>query len=254
MRLPVLQGCGDLLFHRLGVFQQFSLVTLALVLTLQAVQSILLLRRGGLRGVLAPARFIMALLGVLLLQRLSQRGGAGDGSAPRPTPTQPSGSDGSGVYLAVGLGLGFGVFWMAGAQLRQSLEDLANTDALTGVANRRGFWVPASGGCCAPHAAEKPSPLFCSISIPSRRSTTATVITRVMVCCAVSSNVCGSHREMSTGWAGGGARSLLCCCRARMPQPRRWWPNSPAARSSHSGFQPREGPAEAEVRPVSGRP
>jgi diguanylate cyclase (GGDEF)-like protein len=140
IRLLVLQGIGDFLFHRLSVFREFSLVTLGLVLTIQAAQSILLLRRSGLRGVLAPARFIMALLVVFSCFNVYRSVLVLATGVPKdplqPNPLQVTAAV---VYLAVGLGLGFGVFWMAGAQLRQSLEDLANTDDLTGVANRRSF-------------------------------------------------------------------------------------------------------------------
>jgi diguanylate cyclase (GGDEF)-like protein len=43
------------------------------------------------------------------------------------------------VFLGIGLGLGFGVFWIATAKSRLSLELLANTDPLTGAYNRRSF-------------------------------------------------------------------------------------------------------------------
>ena len=43
------------------------------------------------------------------------------------------------VFLGVGLGLGFGMFWMASSHLRMTLEELANSDSLTGLYNRRMF-------------------------------------------------------------------------------------------------------------------
>ncbi len=43
------------------------------------------------------------------------------------------------LYLAVGLGLAFGFFWMTNARLERQLEELAGTDPLTRVYNRRAF-------------------------------------------------------------------------------------------------------------------
>jgi hypothetical protein len=116
MRLLVPQGIGDFLFHRLGVFQEFSLVTLGLVLTVQAVQSILLLWRSDLRGGLAPARFIMALLVVFSVFNVYRSVLVLATGVPKdPLQPNPPEAPAAVVYLAVGLGLGFDVFWMAGA-------------------------------------------------------------------------------------------------------------------------------------------
>jgi diguanylate cyclase (GGDEF)-like protein len=43
------------------------------------------------------------------------------------------------VFLGTGLGIGFAVFWMTSTQIRLTLEELANTDPLTGIYNRRFF-------------------------------------------------------------------------------------------------------------------
>jgi diguanylate cyclase (GGDEF)-like protein len=43
------------------------------------------------------------------------------------------------VFLGTGLGIGFTVFWMSSSQIHMMLEQLANTDPLTGIHNRRSF-------------------------------------------------------------------------------------------------------------------
>ena len=43
------------------------------------------------------------------------------------------------MFLGTGLGIGFPVFWMTSTQIRLTLEELANTDGLTGIYNRRFF-------------------------------------------------------------------------------------------------------------------
>ena len=58
---------------------------------------------------------------------------------------------------------------------QRHLEDLANTDALTGALNRRAFMAGASPSARQPRAIIGTAPCSCSTSTTSRRSTTLTV-------------------------------------------------------------------------------
>ena len=138
--LLALQVVANVLFYKLGVFWKFSLITMGIVMAIQATQIFLLLKRNAQRDTLVPARFMMLLLLFFACFNLFRSavvlkvGVPKDSSQPNPLEAQAAVT-----YLSVGLGLGFGFFWMAGAEMRQHLEELANTDSLTGVANRRSF-------------------------------------------------------------------------------------------------------------------
>ena len=138
--LLVVQAVSYVGLVRLEYAWNFSLVLMGVLVALQALQTAFLLWDKGQGGMVAPARFCMLLLlefaaysvfrtvvvmrvGVPMYYRLP---------SPLELPTAI-------VYLVTSLGLGFGVFWMTSAQIRLTLEKLANTDALTKVANRRCF-------------------------------------------------------------------------------------------------------------------
>jgi diguanylate cyclase (GGDEF)-like protein len=127
-----------LLYIRHG--RQLYLLTLAVMLAVQALQTAALLKNSATAGLQAPIWFNVVLLvafagfnlfrgpAVLIL-----------GTPASPWALNPFETMGAIVFLGIGLGLGFGVFWIATAKSRLSLELLANTDPLTGAYNRRSF-------------------------------------------------------------------------------------------------------------------
>jgi diguanylate cyclase (GGDEF)-like protein len=120
--------------------RQLYLVTLAIMLAVQALQTAALLKNSVIAGMDPPIWFTVVLLlgfaGFNLFRGIAVLilGTPADPRAPAPFETMAAM-----VFLGIGLGLGFGVFWIATAKSRLSLELLANTDPLTGAYNRRSF-------------------------------------------------------------------------------------------------------------------
>jgi diguanylate cyclase (GGDEF)-like protein len=138
--LIAVQAAGYPVFRYLHSVTQLCIVTFGIVVAVQALQTVALLKKATRTGIRAPAWLCIALLvgfaafnlfrstAVLLL------GIPKDLLAPHPFEVASAI-----VFLGTGLGIGFAVFWMTSTQIRLTLEDLANTDALTGIYNRRFF-------------------------------------------------------------------------------------------------------------------
>jgi diguanylate cyclase (GGDEF)-like protein len=120
--------------------RQLYLVTMAIVLAVQALQTAALLKNSATAGMRPPIWFtIVLLLGFAGFNLFRGLAVLILGTPTDPWALNPFQTTGAMVFLGIGLGLGFGVFWIATAKSRLSLELLANTDPLTGASNRRSF-------------------------------------------------------------------------------------------------------------------
>lgn len=134
------QAAAYPVFRYLHDIRQMSVVTLGVLVAIQAFQSALFLKKTVKDGMEAPIWFSVILLAGFAAFNLFRSvvvlvlGTPSDPHLPNPLEAISAV-----VFLGVGLGLGFGVFWMTSAQIRIALEGLANTDPLTGIYNRRIF-------------------------------------------------------------------------------------------------------------------
>jgi diguanylate cyclase (GGDEF)-like protein len=142
--LLALQAGADLLNVYAGASGRFRVTVIGLLIAAQATQTAMLLLRRAPAAIRAPARFISAILIAFiacnLLRSLATATGylARHSSASHPLVSEVQFLTYV-LYLAVALGLAFGFFWMTTSVLTAKLEDLASTDPLTGVLNRRAF-------------------------------------------------------------------------------------------------------------------
>ena len=142
--LLLLQGAADLMRIYGRASGGFRVSVVGLLIAFQAAQSAVLLFRRAAPGIRASARFIsIVLIGFVswnLLRSFATACGllASRSFAGRPLVSQVQ-TFTYVLYLAVALGLAFGFFWMTTAGLTARLEELASTDPLTGVLNRRAF-------------------------------------------------------------------------------------------------------------------
>jgi diguanylate cyclase (GGDEF)-like protein len=120
--------------------EQLALITLALTLAVQALQTAAHLKKHCRKGMAASIWLSIFLLAgfagfnifrsIVVIIR-----GVGAG----PQGSNPLELAAGIIFLATALGLGFSIFWMTSMQLRLDLELLASTDSLTGLYNRRFF-------------------------------------------------------------------------------------------------------------------
>jgi len=128
------------IFQWLHQAEKFAMVTLGVVLAIQALQTAAYLRARLKEGLMASISLSISLLvgfaafNVVRSMVVLTLGLPADPGAANPLELA-SGI----VYLVAALGLGFSVFWMTSMQLRLDLERLASTDPLTGLHNRRAF-------------------------------------------------------------------------------------------------------------------
>jgi diguanylate cyclase (GGDEF)-like protein len=127
-------------FQWLHRAELFALVTLGVVLSIQALQTAAYLRKQlkpGLVGCVALSIALLAGFAAFNVLRIVVLLAVGLPSDPRvPNPLELASGI---VFLVTALGLGFSVFWMTSMQSRLDLERLASTDPLTGLHNRRAF-------------------------------------------------------------------------------------------------------------------
>lgn len=120
--------------------EQLCVITLGVLLAIQAFSSAIYLKKSAKPGMGAPIWFSIVLLAafgsynlfrsiVVLLLGIRQ-------NPDFPNPLEIITAL---IFLGAGLGLGFGMFWITSAKIRIALEGLANTDPLTGIYNRRMF-------------------------------------------------------------------------------------------------------------------
>jgi diguanylate cyclase (GGDEF)-like protein len=140
LTLLMVQAIAFPAFRSIHYGRQLYLITLAIMLAVQALQTAALLKNSASAGMRPPIWFTVVLLVVFAGFNIV-RGLALPflGTPASPWALNPFEMMGSIIFLGIGLGLGFGVFWIATAKSRLSLELLANTDPLTGAYNRRSF-------------------------------------------------------------------------------------------------------------------
>ena len=138
--LLALQPALFLYFCSIQRGRQLSIVAFGFLLTAQALQTALTLKRDRRKPMLPPIWFTIVLLAGFAafnsLRSILVFVVGTPQSRDLPNPLQVTSVI---VFLGIGLGIGFGVFWMAGVEARMALVHLANTDPLTGVFNRRSF-------------------------------------------------------------------------------------------------------------------
>jgi diguanylate cyclase (GGDEF)-like protein len=144
-------------FQWVHLAEPLAMVTLGVVLAIQALQTADYLRKQLKDGMMAPMSLsIFLLLGfaafnVVRSMVLLKVGLPADPRVPNPLELA-SGI----VFLVTAMGLGFSVFWMAGMQLRLDLERLASTDPLTSLHNRRAFLTYCEKELTRPSRATEP--------------------------------------------------------------------------------------------------
>jgi diguanylate cyclase (GGDEF)-like protein len=112
----------------------------SVVFGLQVLQSAIILVRSQEKGVRVPCLFTATVLFAFSAFNFLRAGLTAVQGLPQdlfaPSPLQIVSIV---VYLTAPLGFAFGLFWMSTAKLRLSFEQLASTDPLLGIANRRYF-------------------------------------------------------------------------------------------------------------------
>lgn len=138
--LLILQAAAYFAFHRSPAIERIGVFTLGLALAVQTVQSAMLLNSSARPQTRAPSCFSVGLLLAFALYNLCRSILIAVLGIPQdPQISNPLELTSAVVFLGTGLGLGFGMFWMASSHIRVALENLANTDPLTGLCNRRTF-------------------------------------------------------------------------------------------------------------------
>lgn len=138
--LLLVQAAAYSVYRYLHVVRQMSVVTLGVLLAIQALHSAVFLKKTAKNGLGPPIWFGITLLTGFALFNLFRSGVVLVlGTPTDPHLPNPLEAVTAVVFLGAGLGVGFGVFWLTSAQIRIALEGLANTDPLTGIFNRRVF-------------------------------------------------------------------------------------------------------------------
>jgi diguanylate cyclase (GGDEF)-like protein len=122
----------------------FRVIVVGLLIAAQATQTVIILVRHGDKSIRLPARFISIILICFITWNFLRSLATASGLLAHRTLAGHALSSQIQMftfilYLAVALGIAFGFFWMTTTGLTAKLEDLASTDPLTGVLNRRAF-------------------------------------------------------------------------------------------------------------------
>ena len=138
--LLMVQSVAFVFFHRFHSVHPFSVILLGLLVSASSIETAIDLKQSIKPGIRAPSWFSIVILIAfaafnftrsLLIFR--------DRASLLPDGPNPYQLASVIVFLSTGLGLGFAIFWMASSQIRVMLEQMANTDPLTGILNRRSF-------------------------------------------------------------------------------------------------------------------
>lgn len=115
------------------------LIAIGILAAAQAALTVKLLAGGEKRGIRAPLSFCIAILGIFSAANLLRSLAYAAGLLAVPSVALRVQALTFLLYLAVGLGISFGFFWLVTAKLCSSLEEMAGTDPLTRIYNRRVF-------------------------------------------------------------------------------------------------------------------
>jgi diguanylate cyclase (GGDEF)-like protein len=140
--LLAIQAASYPVFQWLHLAEPLAMVTLGVVLAIQALQTADYLRKHLKDGLMASISLsIFLLLGFAGFNLVRSIIILTVGLPSDPQAANPLELASGIVFLVSALGLGFSVFWMTSMQLRLDLERLASTDPLTGLHNRRAFLI-----------------------------------------------------------------------------------------------------------------
>lgn len=114
-------------------------VVLSAVLALQIEATARLLYRTADAGGRLPARFAAGLMRVLVAANVARGVAAASGWLDDPARANVADTVTYAVFIGVGVCLGFAFFWRTTVKLTSELEQMAGTDPLTRVFNRRVF-------------------------------------------------------------------------------------------------------------------
>ncbi len=138
--LLTIQFLSFAVYHYIHRVNPYSIVTFGILVALQALQAANTLKKSLRPGMLAPSWLSIAILVIFAVFNFFRSGAILLIGAPHdPTSPNPYQLVSVIVFLGTGLGIGFAVFWMTSSQICILLEQLANTDPLTGIHNRRSF-------------------------------------------------------------------------------------------------------------------
>ena len=137
--LLMLQAAGDLHEIYAHPAPHYRIALVGFLAATQATYTMSFLLRNAEHAIRSPAYFISLVLASFITWNLICSLTAASGFlASRGIDGQVQVLTNL-LYSAVALGLAFGFFWMTTAGLTAKLEELASTDPLTGVLNRRAF-------------------------------------------------------------------------------------------------------------------
>jgi diguanylate cyclase (GGDEF)-like protein len=137
--LLVLQAIADLCLIDFYGANRLHTLEVGFFVAVQAVQTAVVLLRAPWRAMRAPVWFSATLLICLLIFNLGCSIAVASGVLNDPSFFYEVKIVTYVVYIAVALGMAFGFFWMTATILTARLEQMASTDPLTRVYNRRVF-------------------------------------------------------------------------------------------------------------------
>ena len=139
LSLLTLQAAADLFKIYNPASPRFRIAVVGVLIAAQAAHTVLLLLRRAVPTTRSPARFIVGVLSGFIIWNLLRSFATASGLLASHSLSSQVQVITYVLYLAVALGLAFGFFWMTTSGLTAQLDDLASTDPLTGVHNRRSF-------------------------------------------------------------------------------------------------------------------
>lgn len=134
-----LQAVADLLYLHRDIPGRGRIIAAGFLIAVQAVRSAAVLLRGVQWGIRAPIWFNATLLLALAGYNAARSVGLALGRMRDQDTFYRVEALTYLLFLAFGLGIAFGFFWLTTARLTSRLDELASTDPLTRLYNRRVF-------------------------------------------------------------------------------------------------------------------